>query len=298
VSDRTGAEEKPMVRLAHEALLRCWPRLVQWLSANREFLRIRARVSEEAKRWQSEGRLAELLLAPGKPLAEGEFLLAQKQELDRGVTDYIHQSHQSAAQKRRRRQLMTAAFVFTLLLGTVFSSYFAWQSSQNAGKADKNAEAEKKARKKADETADANKLLAEKATKSSLEADERREQTETLALRIQFEHYFAKAEDRPDLALVGMASLLPKAARLKDQSLTHLLRLQVGAWSGRAVRLNAICEHQGAVFAVALSADAKTALTVGESMMGSRGEARLWETATGKPIGPPLQENNVVAVAP
>ena len=86
VSDRTGAEQKALVRLAHEALLRCWPRLVQWLTANREFLRIRARVSEEAARWRSEGRLPELLLAPGKPLAEGEFLLKQQgQELDPSI---------------------------------------------------------------------------------------------------------------------------------------------------------------------------------------------------------------------
>ena len=40
VSDRTSAEQKALVRLAHEALLRCWPRLIQWLTANREFLRI------------------------------------------------------------------------------------------------------------------------------------------------------------------------------------------------------------------------------------------------------------------
>ena len=35
-------------------------------------------------------------------------------------------------------------------------------------------------------------------------ADRRREEAETLAVRIQLEHYFSKAEDRPDLALVGM----------------------------------------------------------------------------------------------
>src|SRR5258708_14341503 len=35
----------------------------------------------------------------------------------------------------------------------------------------------------------------------------------SLALRVQFEHYFSKAEERPDVALVGMASLLPNAAR-------------------------------------------------------------------------------------
>ena len=47
------------------------------------------------------------------------------------------------------------------------------------------------------------------------------------------------------------------------------------------------------VCAVALSADGKTALT------GSYDKtARLWETATGKPIGPPLQhQDEVVAVA-
>jgi hypothetical protein len=45
--------------------------------------------------------------------------------------------------------------------------------------------------------------------------------------------------------------------------------------------------------AVALSADGKTALT------GSQDKtARLWETATGKPLGPPLQHQaEVVAVA-
>jgi formylglycine-generating enzyme required for sulfatase activity len=132
VSDRTSVEQKAMVRLAHEALLRCWPRLVQWLAANREFLHIRARVSEEAKRWQSEGQLPELLLAPGKPLVEGEFLLAQKQELDRGVADYIQQSRQIAARSRRRRRIIFAAFVLSLLVGTVFSSFFAWQANQNA----------------------------------------------------------------------------------------------------------------------------------------------------------------------
>ena len=39
-----------------------------------------------------------------------------------------------------------------------------------------------------------------------------------------------------DLALVGMASLLPRAARLKDQRLADSLRLQIGAWSERAAR--------------------------------------------------------------
>ena len=93
--------------------------------------------------------------------------------------------------------------------------------------------------------------------------------------------YLAKAEDRADLALVGMASLLPKAARLSDQSLADLLRLQVGAWRGHATRLNAIFAHLAEVRAVALSADGKTALTGSED-----NTARLWEVVTGNGHSP------------
>ena len=131
--------------------MRCWPRLVQWLTANREFLRIRARVSEEAARWRSEGRLPELLLAPGKPLAEGEFLLKQQgQELDPSLVEYIESSRQSAARARRWRRVAVTAFVLSLVVGTVASSYFAWQSNNARTAADASAFAEKNARTKAD----------------------------------------------------------------------------------------------------------------------------------------------------
>jgi WD40 repeat protein len=148
-------------------------------------------------------------------------------------------------------------------------------------------------RKKAVKLAEDNVLLAEKEGKARLEADQRREQTEALALRVEFEHYFSKVEDRPDLALVGMGSLLPKAARFKDQSTADSLRRQVAAWSGRVARLDAIYAHQDRVVAVALSADGKMALTRSQD-----NTARLWDTATGQPLGPPLkQQGSVVAIA-
>ncbi len=181
VSDRTGAEQKAMVRLAHEALLRCWPRLIQWLTANREFLRICARVSEEAARWRSEGRLPELLLAPGKPLAEGEFLLKQqRQELDAAIVEYIESVATQRSSGAMRRRVAVTAFVLSLVIGTVASSFFAWQSNQNAeaeknarNKADESAAAEKVARNKADESAAAEKVArnkADDATKSAIAA--------------------------------------------------------------------------------------------------------------------------------
>src|SRR5262249_14005752 len=66
------------IRLAHEALLRRWPRAADIVAANRTFLETRARLRTDAQRWLSEGRNRELLLPSGKRLAEGEELLSSR----------------------------------------------------------------------------------------------------------------------------------------------------------------------------------------------------------------------------
>ena len=196
---------------------------------------------------------------------------------------------------KRNRGMVTAASVvlLTVVLGIIGTTW-GWVDAVQARKDEADAlKLAEKRRGEAEKVADENKLLATKELNARIEADERREQAEGLALRIQSEHYFAKVDERPDLATVGMARLLPMAARVKDQSVADLLRLQVGAWSRRVTRLSAIFSHEEGVVAVALSADGKMALT------GSWDKtARLWNTATGKPIGPPLvHEREVVAVA-
>jgi eukaryotic-like serine/threonine-protein kinase len=61
--------------VAHEALLRRWPRVLEWIDAHRQALRIRARVTLQTLRWVEEGRSADLLLPSGKPLEEATALL-------------------------------------------------------------------------------------------------------------------------------------------------------------------------------------------------------------------------------
>ncbi|MEW5803389.1 MAG: WD40 repeat domain-containing protein [bacterium] len=72
---------QPVVSVSHEALIRSWPRLKQWVEENQEFLRTRARVSEAAIRWKQENESPDFLLPSGKPLAEAENIL-QKCRLD------------------------------------------------------------------------------------------------------------------------------------------------------------------------------------------------------------------------
>lgn len=61
--------------VAHEALLRRWTRLRDWIATHRESLQARARVAQASARWVTEGRSADLLLPDGKQLLEALVLL-------------------------------------------------------------------------------------------------------------------------------------------------------------------------------------------------------------------------------
>jgi Tfp pilus assembly protein PilF len=86
------------VAVAHEALIRHWPRAVQWLEANRELLRIRERVRTAATRWTHEERRSDYLLAGGKPFAEAVLLRDSDVRLDP-----LEQAFIAASDRRRRR---------------------------------------------------------------------------------------------------------------------------------------------------------------------------------------------------
>jgi WD40 repeat protein/serine/threonine protein kinase len=113
------------------------------------------------------------------------------------------------------------------------------------------------------------------------------------ALQSRFDHLYFRAHEEPAVAMVGWAQLLPEALALDDHSLAESIRLQVSAWSREVNRLRGVCIHTGAICAVAFSPDGNTVLT------GSRDNtARMWEVATGNPVGMPLQhEGEVTAVA-
>ena len=64
VTDRTLRSEnaQPTVEVAHEALIRTWPRLREWVDANRDKLRARAAILQAKAEWEKNGRREDLLL--------------------------------------------------------------------------------------------------------------------------------------------------------------------------------------------------------------------------------------------
>ncbi len=127
-TDKEGGNA--VVRVAHEALLRRWDRLVAWIAANREYLRLRSRVEQSQARWkQSEGDKS-LLLPLGLPLEEGHKLLRGAPELlTRDTTEYIRQSeahHKTAAIRSRKLRHVVTSALAAMLIFALAGGVFAW----------------------------------------------------------------------------------------------------------------------------------------------------------------------------
>ena len=135
-ADRAG--DVPVATLAHEALIRRWARLADWLGANREHLRLRARVEQSQARWELESRDPSLLLPAGLPLAEGRTLLLSAPRLLSGEnTQFIQASlaHHEAVKTRRvrvRRAVIGALSTLLVLISALAATSIMQRRSANA----------------------------------------------------------------------------------------------------------------------------------------------------------------------
>lgn len=115
VSLMHGAE--PVFGVAHEALLRQWPRAVEWITEHHQALRIRARLEGETQQWLADGKRTDRLLRRGRPLAEAvELLTTRAVPLSAEVTDLINAS---ARQARRADRLRLGAVIGFALVAFV-----------------------------------------------------------------------------------------------------------------------------------------------------------------------------------
>ncbi|GAA4781495.1 winged helix-turn-helix domain-containing protein [Lysobacter hankyongensis] len=113
---------KPHVGVVHEALLRQWPRAVEWTQENRRLLMAKARLQRAAKRWVEEGRRDDHLLNPGGPLIEARE--AQRRFPDEIGEDEISLLRASERMRNRRRMIARIA-IGALAMLTIVSSALA-----------------------------------------------------------------------------------------------------------------------------------------------------------------------------
>lgn len=123
VADRSESDEAT-IGIAHEALVREWPRAREWIAANKERLKLRAQIAAAAMLWRSSGGDRATLLPPGRALTEAAALLRQSDlALTPETAEFAEASLARAAVRRRHLRLglaAAAAVVLAAMLGGAF----------------------------------------------------------------------------------------------------------------------------------------------------------------------------------
>lgn len=90
---RDPVSGREMVEVGHEALIREWDTLKEWVNADREFLRTTERVKVSMRAWYEEsGNKDERLLPPGRPLEEARELLDREDKEIGDLRDFVQAS--------------------------------------------------------------------------------------------------------------------------------------------------------------------------------------------------------------
>ena len=106
--------DKGSVEVAHEALVREWPRLREWLDENREGLRLHRRISQAAQEWERLDHDPDALYRGLRLAQASEWAARHASDLNPLESAFLDASHARAEQvfeereAQRRRELATA----------------------------------------------------------------------------------------------------------------------------------------------------------------------------------------------
>ena len=112
----------PGFGVAHEALLRQWPRARDWAQDNRRLLHARARLQRATARWVEEGRGSDHLLNAGRPLSEAmDAARTSPEDLSADERSFLQASQRLQSRKRWLRASAVAGLALLAAISTVFA---------------------------------------------------------------------------------------------------------------------------------------------------------------------------------
>lgn len=135
VTNRHESTGEETVEIVHEALIRSWGRLEQWIEIDGEFRRWQEQLRAIIHQWETSDRDEGALLR-GKPLVDAEYWQQQRLgELSLGEQTFIKQSlalrfYELKSQKHRQKRMIVG--LTTGLLGALVLTGVAWKQWQNA----------------------------------------------------------------------------------------------------------------------------------------------------------------------
>lgn len=96
--------EQNSVEVSHEALIREWPTLRNWLEENREGLRLHRHLTEAAQDWETIGRDPDALYRGGRLIQTVEWAQAYPKDLNPLEQDFLKTSQEFAERESAERE--------------------------------------------------------------------------------------------------------------------------------------------------------------------------------------------------
>jgi WD40 repeat protein len=128
------------------------------------------------------------------------------------------------------------------------------------------------------------------ATKAREDAEEQRERATRTAVRLMVDRAAAiQREGDSHKAALTLAHGLEEIARTNDRAMNTSIRTMLSDFWSRGHDLRTILAPPGRMLAAAFSPDGRLL-----AMGGADGMARMWDVATGSPVGAPLQHPKAV----
>ncbi|HEY5904135.1 MAG TPA: CHAT domain-containing protein, partial [Anaerolineales bacterium] len=128
VNPATGEDQ---VEVAHEALIRYWPRLRAWLEEDRAGLRVRESLREAAAEWMAGSRDENLLVHRGRRLEEAiELSKGPRFVLNAAEQEYLNQCIELRDARERRRKLTLAVSVAVSIVTLLLAAFAMTQAAR------------------------------------------------------------------------------------------------------------------------------------------------------------------------
>ncbi|MCY3796539.1 MAG: protein kinase [Chloroflexi bacterium] len=204
--DRDDATRSPTVEVAHEALIRRWERLREWLTESRNDIRLERELLNAAQEWETAGKDPSYLMQGNRLLtfedwSEGASLRLNQLEIEfltaslalrdeREAQEQARQERERELERQKARNMRIAAAIFGVAaVLAVILSLFAFDQRNKADEQRTIAETER-------ERADEQRVIAVEAMHVA-EANERK----NLSLALAANARTALSENDPALAL-------------------------------------------------------------------------------------------------
>jgi hypothetical protein len=133
-------QTEPLIEVSHEALIRGWPKLKQWIDANRDALRFHLRLTEAAREWGRRNRRNALdHLYRGSVLAEAEEWTRKAyidlSDLERKFLEAsvaLRNCEASELRRKRRRRFALSSALMGIVGVLVSSGVFQYVQAQRS----------------------------------------------------------------------------------------------------------------------------------------------------------------------